>query len=153
LPHACRATRLQGYKVAEVFIDRKVSGESMFERDGLLALMQAAKNRSFDAVIVESLSRLSRDQADMPAIHKRLKSNDIKIIDTNGEVTEIHVGVGSIVNSQFIKSLRISVQRSLNGRVRDGLIPGRLTFGYSRCSKACERDIDPDEAKIVLRIF
>jgi site-specific DNA recombinase len=54
---------LQGYKVAEVFIDRKVSGESMFERDGLLALMQAAKNRSFDAVIVESLSRLSRDQA------------------------------------------------------------------------------------------
>jgi site-specific DNA recombinase len=61
--------------------------------------------------------------------------------------------VGSIVNSQFIKNLRISVQRALNGRVRDGLIPGRLTYGYSRGSKACEREIDPDEAKIVLRIF
>lgn len=71
----------------------------------------------------------------------------------DGEVTEIHVGVGSIVNSQFIKNLRISVQRALNGRVRDGLIPGRLTYGYSRGSKACEREIDPDEAKIVLRIF
>jgi site-specific DNA recombinase len=83
--HCRTLAERHGYKVAEVFIDRKVSGESMFERDGLLALMQAAKNRSFDAVIVESLSRLSRDQADMPAIHKRLKFNDITIIDTTAK--------------------------------------------------------------------
>lgn len=61
----------EGYKVIEIFSDRAKSGASMFERDGLLALMTAAKKRSFDAVIVESLDRLSRDQEDLAGIFKR----------------------------------------------------------------------------------
>src|SRR5882757_6036690 len=65
--------RREGYKIVQVFNDRAKSGASMFERDGLLDLMAGAKKRSFDAVIAESLSRLSRDQEDMPAIFKRLR--------------------------------------------------------------------------------
>ena len=57
-----------GFKIVEVFSDRAKSGASMFERDGLLALMQASKLRKFDAVVTESLSRLSRDQEDTAAI-------------------------------------------------------------------------------------
>jgi DNA invertase Pin-like site-specific DNA recombinase len=153
IAHCRTLAERHGYKVTEIFTDRKVSGESMFERDGLLALMQAAKKRAFDVVIVETLSRLSRDQEDTPAIYKRLKFNDITIIDTSGEVTEVHVGVGSIVNSQFIKNLRISVKRSLNGRVRGGLVTGRVAYGYKRGNNACERQIDKTDAAIVRRIF
>ena len=82
------------FKVVEVFSDRAKSGASMFERDGLLALMQASKLRKFDAVVTESLSRLSRDQEDTAAIYKRLKFAEIKIFDANGEVSDVHVGVG-----------------------------------------------------------
>jgi site-specific DNA recombinase len=133
--------------------DRAISGESMFERDGLLALMNAAKVRKFNAVFAETLSRLSRDEADTPAIYKRLRFNEIKIIDTNGEVTEVHVGVGAIVNSQFNKNLRISVRRGLKQRVKEGLVPGRIAYGYRRGSKACEREIDEADAAIIRRIF
>ena len=34
--------------------------------------MEAAREREFDAVLVESLYRLSRDQEDMAGIYKRL---------------------------------------------------------------------------------
>src|SRR5258708_2650984 len=82
-----------GFKVVKIYSDRAKSGASMFERDGLLALMSDAKNRNFDAVISESLSRLSRDAEDTPAIYKRLRFNNIQIFDLNGEVTDIHIGI------------------------------------------------------------
>ncbi|MGY3614841.1 recombinase family protein [Bradyrhizobium sp. USDA 10063] len=153
ISHCRQLAARHGYKVIDVYADRAISGESMFERDGLLALMNAAIARKFNAVFTESLSRLSRDEVDMPAIYKRLKYHEIKIIDTNGEVSEVHVGVGTIVNSQFIKNLRISVRRSFNGLVREGLVPGRIAYGYRRGGKACEREIDPAPAKIVRWIF
>ncbi len=142
-----------GYEVVEVFTDRAKSGASMFERDGLLALMNAGKRREFQAVITESLSRLSRDQEDTAAIYKRLKFNDIKIIDTSGEVTDVHIGVGGIVNSMFLKNLATSVKRAKDGRVREGLVPGRIAYGYRGTGKPGEREIDPEQAAVVRRIF
>jgi len=157
----CKEIALRnGLTVADIFTDRAKSGASMFERDGLLALMNAAKKRTFQAVISESLSRLSRDQEDTAAIYKRLKFNDITIIDSGGIVSDVHIGVGGIVNSMFLKNLAVSVKRSMNARAREGLVPGRIAFGLratgaDSCGrrKKCEREIDPASAAIVLRIF
>jgi site-specific DNA recombinase len=144
-----------GFKVVKVYSDRAKSGASMFERDGLLSLMSDAKNRNFDAVITESLSRLSRDAEDMPAIYKRLRFNNIQIFDQNGEVTDIHIGIGGIVNPMFLKNLGDSVRRGMNGRVRAGKIPGKLAYGYRivEGGEPGDREIDEDKAKIVRRIF
>jgi hypothetical protein len=43
---------------------------TMFDRDGLLALMKSAQRREFQAVITECPDRLSRDIEDLPAILK-----------------------------------------------------------------------------------
>ncbi|ODM79933.1 recombinase family protein [Bradyrhizobium elkanii] len=146
--------RREGYRVIEVFSDRAKSGASMFERDGLLALMTAAKKRAFDGVISESLSRLSRDPEDTAAIFKRLRFNDITIFDQNGAVTDIHASIGGIVNSMFLKNLADNVRRHHSGRAREGKFPGALTYGY-RCipGKPGEREIDEEQAAIVRRIF
>ncbi|MBL3684014.1 hypothetical protein F2981_02695 [Sinorhizobium meliloti] len=48
------------------------SGASIFGRDGLLSLMDDAREGKFDIVIVEALDRLSRDQEDLAGLHKRL---------------------------------------------------------------------------------
>src|SRR5277367_6636 len=55
ITHCRQLAQRHGYKVREVFVDRAKSAASMFERDGLLALMNAAKKQDFDAVITESL--------------------------------------------------------------------------------------------------
>lgn len=147
------ATR-HGYKVGKIYSDRAKSGASMFERDGLLELMMTAKERGFNAVIVESLSRLSRDQEDTAGIFKRLHFYDIDIFDQSGEVTEIHIGVGGIVNSMFLKNLGDAVRRHHNGRAREGKIPGAVTYGYDLVpGKPGERTINEDQAKIIRRIF
>ena len=90
----------------------------------------------------------------MAGIYKRLKFREIQIIDANGEITDVHVGVGGIVNSMFLSNLANAVRRGINGRVRKGLVPGTLTYGYRLIpGKKGEREIDPEQAKIVIRIF
>lgn len=151
----CKEIALRnGYSVGEIYTDRAKSGASMFERDGLLALMNSAKKRNFQAVICESLSRLSRDQEDTAAIYKRLLFNEIAIVDSSGIVSDVAAGLGGIVNSMFIKNLIISVKRSMNARAREGLVPGRPAFGLRATGKKkCEKEIDPINAALVLRVF
>jgi site-specific DNA recombinase len=145
----------EGYKVIATYNDRAKSGASMFERDGLLDLMTSAKKRGFNAVIVESLDRLSRDQEDLAGIFKRLKFCDIKILTCNeGETTDLHVGIRGIVGSLFLADMGNKIRRGHNGRVREGLFPGAVTYGYRLVpGKPGEREIDPVTSKVVQRIF
>ena len=58
----CRelATR-EGWRVAESYFDRSISGASLI-RPGIQTLMQDALAGRFDIVLAESLDRISRDQ-------------------------------------------------------------------------------------------
>ncbi len=62
----------EGFDVVQEFSDRAKSGATLFERDGVLELMVAAKARKFDAIIVENLDRLSRSPVDLPALFRKL---------------------------------------------------------------------------------
>src|SRR5712664_3997155 len=76
----CEAlAKSKGFKVVDKFSDRAKSGASLHGRPGARALLQAAKARKFDVVIVESFSRLARDKEDIAHIYKRLKHADIEL--------------------------------------------------------------------------
>jgi DNA invertase Pin-like site-specific DNA recombinase len=62
----------EGINIVEVYEDRARSGGSIMGRGGLLRLLDQARHRSFDVVVVEALDRLSRDMEDLAGIHKRL---------------------------------------------------------------------------------
>jgi site-specific DNA recombinase len=64
--------------VVAIFEDKARSGASVFGRDGLMQLMDAARQKLFKVVIVEALDRLSRDMEDLAGIHKRLSFQGIK---------------------------------------------------------------------------
>lgn len=51
----------EGLEVAASYQDAAQSGASVLGRDGLIDLLDAARQRNFDIVIVEALDRLSRD--------------------------------------------------------------------------------------------
>jgi site-specific DNA recombinase len=61
--HAAR----QGLNVVGIYEDKARSGASVFGREGLMRLMDAARERAFDVVLVEALDRLSRDMEDLLA--------------------------------------------------------------------------------------
>src|SRR5215831_19672053 len=66
-------------QVVSTFEDRARSGASILNRDGLLSLMEQARQSAFDVVIVEALDRLSRDMEDLAGVHKRLTHQGIEI--------------------------------------------------------------------------
>jgi len=54
--------------------------------------------KQFDVVVAEALDRLSRDQADVATLFKRLKFAGIRIVTlADGEVTQLHVGLNRMV--------------------------------------------------------
>ena len=148
--------------VADVFTDYAISGGSLSNRPGMLSLMEAAKRREFDVVIAEALDRISRDQEDIAAIYKRLSHADVRIISlSEGEINELHVGLKGTMNALVLKDLAIKTRRGQRGRVEAGKIPGGNSYGYTIVRRIMdngsvstgEREIDPDQAAIIRRMF
>ena len=148
--------------VSAVFTDYAISGGNLSNRPGMLSLMQAAKQGDFDVVIAEALDRISRDQEDIAAIYKRLTHADVRITTVSeGAVNELHIGLKGTMNALFLKDLAVKTRRGQRGRVEAGKIPGGNSFGYKIVRRLLddgsvstgEREIDPDQAAIVRRIF
>jgi DNA invertase Pin-like site-specific DNA recombinase len=135
--------------------DRARSGGSVFGRDGLMRMMEAARERAFDVLIVEALDRLSRDMEDLAGIHKRLSFLGIEIRAVHeGTVNTILVGLRGLMGQMFREDNAHKVRRGMSGRVRDGLSGGGITYGYAPIPGAKgQRRIMADEATIVRRIF
>jgi site-specific DNA recombinase len=55
----------EGLDVVATFDDRARSGGPVLVREGLLRLMDKAREHEFDVLVVEALDRLSRDMEDL----------------------------------------------------------------------------------------
>lgn len=144
-----------GFTIVQTYADRAKSGSSFIERDGLLSLLADAKSGQFEAVIVEALDRVSRDQEDLAAIYKRLRFAGIELIAVHdGRADTIQIGIRGLIGAMYIEDLKHKVRRGMSGRVRDGLSAGGRAYGYRPIpGRPGELEIDEAEAAIVRRIF
>ena len=149
-------------RVVEVFTDAAISGGSMHNRPGVRNLLREAKSGSFDLVVAEALDRISRDQEDIAAIYKRLCHAEVRIVTlAEGEISELHVGLKGTMNALFLKDLAMKTRRGQRGRVEAGKVPGGNSYGYRIVRRLLadatvstgERELDPEQAEIVRRIF
>ena len=147
----------QGWTVVGEYDDAAVSGSTTHNRPGLANLMTAAGMGRFDAVLTESLDRLSRDLEDLAGIHKRLQFAGVKIVTlADGIVGKIHVGLKGMFASMYLDDLAQKTKRGQVGRVRAGRIPGGRCYGYDvvpSIDERGQRTINEKEAAIVQRIF
>ncbi|ADH88105.1 Resolvase domain protein [Ancylobacter novellus DSM 506] len=151
----------QGWSVVESFTDRAISGASLI-RPGIQKLMADVQGGRFDIVLSEALDRISRDQEDVAAVYKRLRFAGVQLITlSEGEISELHVGLKGTMNALFLKDLALKTHRGIRGRVEAGKLGGGNAYGY-RVMKQLdargepirgEREIVEDEAEIVRRIF
>lgn len=117
--------------VVEVFTDYAISGGSLRNRPGMQAVLAGAKSGNFDVVVAEALDRISRDQEDIAGIFKRLGHADVRIVTlSEGEISELHVGLKGTMNALFLKDLAHKTRRGQRGRVEAGRIPGGNSYGY-----------------------
>lgn len=156
-----RAISMNGM-VVERYTDYAISGSSVLNRPGINALLNDAATGRFKIVIAEALDRISRDQADVANLYKRLQFHGVEIITlSEGEINELHIGFKGTMNALFLKDLAAKTRRGQRGSVANGLIPGGITFGYKKVQRfdhkgepvRGEREIDPEHAETVKRIF
>ena len=158
----CRALSVrERWDVVSVFRDRAVSGASHLRGD-FQSLLAGARERRFDVVVSEALDRLSRDQEHVAAFYKQMAFAGVRIVTiSEGEISELHVGLKGTMNALFLKDLAAKTHRGLRGRVEDGKSGGGLCFGYRVVRKLDAkgdpirglRAIEPAEAKTVRAIF
>ncbi|MBK4217885.1 recombinase family protein [Paracoccus caeni] len=150
-----------GWLVTETFQDRAVSGSSDLRAD-FQRLRQSASKGQFDIVVAEALDRFSRDQEHIAGFHKQMSFQGIRIVTkTEGEINEMHIGLGGTMAALYIKHLAQKTHRGLEGRVRSGKSAGGIGYGYRVDRQALadgsmtagDRVIHQPEAAIVRRIF
>ena len=151
----------EGADLVATYTDHAVSGQIRM-RPGYQKLLEDARAGKFDVVVAEALDRLSRDQEDVAGLFKHLRFAGVRLVTlSEGEISELHVGLKGTMNALFLKDLAAKTHRGLHGRVEDGRAPGGISYGY-RVRKEHDakgevirggREIDQEQAAIVIRIF
>ena len=151
----------ESWSLVGTYADHAISGATTL-RPGYQKLLEDARAGSFDIVLAEGLDRLSRDQEDIAGLYKHLSFADIKLVTlSEGEISELHVGLKGTMNALYLKDLAQKTWRGLEGRVRQGRSGGGLCYGYEVVREVDERGesvfggrkIDAEEAETVRRIF
>lgn len=144
-----------GYTIAAAYEDRARTGASVLGRDGLMRLLDAARDGAFTAVIVEALDRLSRDQEDLAGLYKRLSFLGVEIIAVHdGKADQVQVGIRGLVGALYLQDLAHKVRRGMAGVIRDGRHAGGRAYGYRPVAgKPGQLEIVGDEAEVIKRIF
>jgi site-specific DNA recombinase len=120
----------EGWSYLTAYADRALSGASRL-RPGYQRLLADARQGGFDVIVAEALDRLSRDQEDVAALYKQLSFAGVKLVTlSEGEISELHVGLKGTMNALFLKDLAAKTHRGLRGRVEQGRSGGGLCYGY-----------------------
>lgn len=146
----------RGLTVTHAFEDRARTSASIFGRDGLAAMIAAAKGRAFDVLVVEALDRISRDQEDLAHVFKRLKFAGVSIVSVHeGTADSVSVGLRGLMGTMFLDALKQKTRRGLAGVVRDGRSAGGKTYGYAPKpgGRNGERVVVAAEAEVIRRVF
>ena len=156
----CREyAKAKGWEVLDdhLYSDSAISGATS-EREGLKRLMAAAQAKSFDIVLIDDTSRLSRKLSDALNLSDRLHFAGVRIV---------FVSQG-IVDSLYIRELGKKTFRGVEGNVLNRLHHGGRIFGYrsvpiedpnkrdqyGRAAIAgAKLQVNEEQARIVRRIF
>ncbi len=120
-----------------VFQDKAVSGASTNrEAFNRLTKLAFSPDCPFNGIIVDSLSRLSRDLGDMDKVLKRLNFRGVRLVavadgyDSREKTSKILAATKGMVNEIFLDDLREATKRGMDGQFLKGFATGGKTYGY-----------------------
>lgn len=132
-----RRAESEGWNVSLTFADEAMSGADG-NRPQYQAMLAAATRREFDVLLIDDLSRLSRDQVESEQVIRRLEFLGIRIIavtdgydsETKVATRKIQRGVKNLLNEMRLDELREQVHRGLTGQAMKRFWCGGRPYGY-----------------------
>jgi len=170
-----RYANREKWRIVERYADKAISGtKDEKDREGFAALMTSAKAKRFDVLLIDDLSRLSRDSVKTEEARRLFVYLGIRLIgvsdgiDTSAKGHKALSGFKGLMNDIFLDDLREKTHRGLAGQALKGLNTGGRSYGYKHVPitdptqpdeygrpriVAVKREIDPEQAKWVRQVF
>ncbi len=148
----------------QIYIDEGLSGVGS-DRPAFQKLLNAALSprRSFDTILVDDTSRLSRSLPEAMTTIEKLKFAGLRVIfisqgiDTHSEQSDVQMTVHGLVDSLYVKELAKKTHRGLESCALRGLHTGGRCYGYRTVptgeGESTRQVIHEPEAVQVRRIF
>lgn len=151
-------TKKNGYELYKLYADEGISGKQIKHRKQFQQMMQDAKAKKFDKVVVKDVSRFARNTVDLLQSVRELKSYNVQVdFLNNGEVMEggsefILTILGAMAQQESANmSKRVKFGKDITAK--KGRVPN-LVFGYDKIpDERYTLKINEEEAKIVKEIF
>ena len=151
-------TKKNGYELYKLYADEGISGKQIKHRKQFQQMMQDAKAKKFDKVVVKDVSRFARNTVDLLQSVRELKSYGVQVdFLNNGEVMEggsefILTILGAMAQQESANmSKRVKFGKDITAQ--KGRVPN-LVFGYDKIpNERYTLKINEEEAKIVKEIF
>jgi DNA invertase Pin-like site-specific DNA recombinase len=149
-----------GWPMPALYQDQAISG-SRNDRPGYQAMLAAADLGAFDVLLLDDLSRLSRDHIESAQTIRRLKFAGIRVVgasdgtDTARDGYKLETGLRGLMSEFYLDDLAKKTHRGLMGQALDGYSAGGLPYGYRSNfdGQGHRREIKEDEARWVRYIF
>jgi DNA invertase Pin-like site-specific DNA recombinase len=144
----------EGWEIVEVFEDREMSGRHT-RRPGFQALLEAVRNGEFDVVVIEAVDRLTRRVGDAVREFERFSYQNIELVSVQeGPQDFMRVLLLGLGAQMFSEKIADHTKRGMAGAVLRGRTHSRA-YGIRQLAseRGPNREIDPDTAPIVVRIF
>lgn len=164
---------IEGWTVVATYADAAMTGSDA-SRPQYRAMLEAAARREIDVLIVDDLSRLTRDAVECERAIRRLEFIGLRIVatsdgyDSTSKARKVHRGFKGLMNEIFLDDLRERVHRGLTGQAQKRYWCGGRPYGYrlKPVMDASKHDaygqparigtvleIDDEQAAIVREIF
>lgn len=168
-----RHAERENMEILRVFEDQAISG-SVLNRAGYQQMLTASETGIFDVLLVDDLSRLSRDDIEMKRVIRLFNFKGLRVIgvadgyDSHSKGHKIHAGMKGLMNELFLDDLREKTHRGMSGQALKGFNCGGRTYGYrnvpiedaSRTDQygrpavvAVAYEVHPEQATWVKRIY
>ena len=161
------------FDIIDRFKDCAMSGASI-DRPGYQSLLANAESKKFDVLLVDDLSRLSRDQIEVERLRRKFQFWGIRLIgvsdgiDTAAKGHRLQTGVRGLIDELYLEDLKEKTHRGLFGQAEKGFSCGGRSYGYCPVPiedknksdqfgkpiiRAVGRRVNPDQATWVRQIF
>ena len=155
----------EGWELVDVFVDAARSGAaglSASGRPGMAALLARVAKGDIDFVVVDTTSRIARNQGDAHHFRDHLAFHGCALFSmADGIIDHFKGAIKGLIDEQGRREIAQNIKRAQVGRVAEGRSPAGLAYGYTKANRLSSsgelirgyRVIDPEKAPVVVRFF
>lgn len=146
----------QQLHIVEWYEDRETAAKK--GRTQFMRMMASLEKRKAGGVILHKIDRGARNLWDWARIQDLIDAG-IEVhfahdnLDLRSRGGRLAADIQAVVAADYVRNLREEVRKGMQGRLKQGILPGRAPVGYLNEGKAKPKTIDPIKGPIVRAAF